>query len=149
MASRARRAWRGQKQRVRALVAELGVGRWVTVGDPVYGDEKWELMANAVACIFPSRWDACPVAVAEAAAVGVPTLVTRYPLANFLASRGAAMQVDPDASSIADGIPRLLSPDAPVVGKKAAEIARRHLSWDAVARSWLEQLHDILAPLPT
>lgn len=139
--------WRGRKQRIRALVTELGVGQWVTVGDPVYGDEKWELMSTAAGCVYPSRWDACPVAVMEAAAAGVPTLVTRYPLANFLASRDAAIQVDPDASSIADGILRLMSPMAREAGRNAAEIARRHLSWDAVARSWLDQLLPLLPPL--
>jgi glycosyltransferase involved in cell wall biosynthesis len=138
--------WRGRKQRVRALVTELGIDKWVTVGDPVYGDEKWKLMATAAGCVYPSRWDACPVAVMEAAAAGVPTLVTRYPLANFLASREAAIQVDPDASSIADGILRLMSPIARKAGRNGADVARRHLSWDAVARSWLGQLLPLLPP---
>ncbi len=139
--------WRNHKQEVRSLVRDLGVERWVTIADPVYGDEKWELISKAGGCVYPSRWDACPVAVAEAAAVGVPTLVTRYPLANLLASRDAAIQVDPDASSIAVGILRLMSSAAPGVGRNAAAVARRHLSWDAVARSWLEQLRGLLDPL--
>ncbi|MGH9891345.1 MAG: glycosyltransferase [bacterium] len=138
--------WRNQKQGVHRLVSELGVERWVAIGDSVYGDEKWELMSKAGGCVYPSRWDACPVAVSEAAAVGVPTLVTHYPLGNFLASKEAAIQVDPDPSSIADGIVRLTSSQAAAVGSNAASVARRHLSWDAVARSWLDQLRGLLDP---
>ena len=40
-----------------------------------------------------SRWDACPNAVLEAVALGVPTLVTPYPLGRFLARR-----IDPGVS---------------------------------------------------
>ena len=34
--------WRNQKNELRRLVGQLGIGRWVTIGDPVYGDEKWQ-----------------------------------------------------------------------------------------------------------
>lgn len=136
--------WRDHKEKVRRLVRELGIERWVVIGDPVYGDEKWQLISDASACVYPSRWDACPVAVAEAAAVGVPTLVTRYPLGNFLAARNAAIQVDPDARSIAEAIPRLMSSENVELGRNAAAVARSHLSWDAVAASWLQQLREVI-----
>ncbi len=136
--------WRNHKEKVRGLVRELGIEPWVTIGDPVYGEEKWRLISNAGACVYPSRWDACPVAVSEAAALGVPTLVTRYPLGNFLAARGAAIQVDPTVSSIAEAIPQLMSPETVELRRTAADVARRHLSWDAVASSWLEQLQGLI-----
>jgi glycosyltransferase involved in cell wall biosynthesis len=136
--------WRNGKQRTEELVRRLGIGRWVAIGDPIYGEEKWRLISEARACIYPSRWDACPVAVSEAAAVGAPILVTRYPLGNFLAARDAAIQADPDAGSIADAIPRLLSDGSRETGQAASMVARRHLSWDAAATSWLEQLRGLL-----
>ena len=136
--------WRNQKDRVRRLVHELEIERWVTVGDPVYGEEKWRLISDASACVYPSRWDACPVAVSEAAAVGVPTLVTNYPSGNFLAGKGAAIQVDSNASSIAEGIPRLLSPETAEIGRNASVVARSHLSWNAVATSWLKQFRGLI-----
>jgi glycosyltransferase involved in cell wall biosynthesis len=138
--------WRNQKQKLGALAQELDLDRWVTLGDPVYGDAKWELMRKATACVYPSRWDACPVAVSEAAAIGVPMLVTRYPLANLLASSGAAIQVDAEAPCLAAGIAGLLNADLEDLGRRAAELARRELSWDAVARSWLDQLQRLLYP---
>ena len=86
---------RGGMEALRDLVRDLAVGGSVQLGDPVYGDEKWDLMRRAAGFVHPSRWDACPVSVAEAAAVGVPILVTRYPLGNFFAAEDAAIQVDP------------------------------------------------------
>lgn len=136
--------WRGQKDFVRHLIGELKVERWVTIGDPIYGEEKWDLMSRARGCIYPSRWDACPVAVAEAAALGVPLLVARYPLGNFLASNEAAIQADPDVSSISRGILRLMSREGSVVAKNAKPLARSRLSWDAVAESWIQQLESLL-----
>ena len=72
--------WRGQRGAVRQLVRELEVERWITIGDPVYGQEKWELIRRAAGCVYPSRSDACSVAVSESVALGVPTLVARIPV---------------------------------------------------------------------
>jgi glycosyltransferase involved in cell wall biosynthesis len=136
--------WRNGKQQMRDLVRRLGVDDWVRIEDPVYGDEKWRLIAEADACVYPSRWDACPVAVSEAAAIGAPILVTRYPLGNFLAANGAAVQVDPHPERIAEAIPRLLSTDARDLGMTASVVAQRHLSWDAVTTLWLQQVRRLI-----
>lgn len=137
--------WRNDKRRLRTMVRDLGLDRWIAIGDPVHGDDKGEVIARARGCVYPSRWDACPVAVMEAAAAGVPTVVARYPLGTFLAGRSAAYQVDPEPRAIAAGIASVLGPAAGRVGATAADVARRHLSWDAVASSWLDQLGSVLA----
>jgi len=137
--------WRGQKAIVRDLVRELDVEHWIRIGEPIYGDEKWELIRRAAGCVFPSRSDACPVAVSEAAAVGVPTLVAGYPLGDFLTSQKAAVRVEHEPSSIADGISFLTSVEAPELGAQARSVARQSLSWEAVTRSWTVQLSSILA----
>jgi glycosyltransferase involved in cell wall biosynthesis len=136
--------WRNQKEQLRTLAEELGLGRWVTLGEPIYGEVKWDAIRMASGCVYPSRWDACPVAVSEAAAMGVPMVVTRYPLANLLGSNDAAIQVDADPASVADGIRVLLSTDAEDLGSNAAAVARTHLSWDSVAGAWLQQLAEIV-----
>jgi glycosyltransferase involved in cell wall biosynthesis len=137
--------WRGQKARVRDLVRELDVEQWIRIGEPIYGDEKWELIGRAAGCVFPSRSDACPVAVSEAAALGVPTLVAGYPLGEFLATRNAAVRVEHEPSSVADGIALLISAQAPELGARARSVARQSLSWEAVTRSWTVQVSSILA----
>jgi glycosyltransferase involved in cell wall biosynthesis len=136
--------WRGQKDRLRDLVHELEVERWIRIGEPIYGDAKWELIRRAAGCVFPSRSDACPVAVLEAAAMGVPTIVAGYPLGDFLASRNAAVRVEHDPSSVADGMAHLTSSKGRGAGARAMIVARQSLSWHAVARSWMTQLRNLL-----
>jgi glycosyltransferase involved in cell wall biosynthesis len=137
--------WRGQRARVGALVRDFDVERWIKIGGPIYGDEKWELISRAAGCVFPSRSDACPVAVSEAAALGVPTLVAGYPLGDFLAARHAAVRVEHEPSSVADGMASLTSPQASELGARARSVARQSLSWEAVTRSWVVQVSSILA----
>ena len=96
--------WRNQKHQLRTLVAHLDLEAWVILGDPIYGEEKWKTMMMASGGIYPSRWDACPGAVLEAAAIGMPMVLTRYPLANMLGSKDAALQADVNPQSIAEGI---------------------------------------------
>ena len=137
--------WRSQKEVVQALVRELDLGRWVHIGDPVYGDDKWELIRRSTACVYPSRWEGCSMAVLEAISLGVPTLVTPYAMGESLANDGAVIRAGWSPRDIADGILRLRSPEAREVGRRASEIARTKFDWRTVAESWLRQVADRIA----
>lgn len=136
--------WRGGKRRVADLVAELDVGDRVLVGDAVYGAEKWALLRQAAGFVYPSRWEGFGNSPAEAAALGVPVLVTPYALGRYLAERGAALLAEPTPGSLAEGLTRLRSPEAAAVGVRAAELVEAELTWDAVARSWLDQAKELV-----
>lgn len=136
--------WQDQKEGVRKLVRELEVERWIKIGDPVHGEEKWELIRRAAGSVYPSRSDACSVAVSESVALGVPTLVAGYPLGNFLAAHDAAVRVEHDARSVADGMALLRSSEGSSVGARGRVVARQYLSWDAVAHSWMVQLDRLM-----
>lgn len=136
--------WRARKAKVAALVRELGLQEWVTVGEAVYGDDKRAMLAAASGFVYPSRWDACPNSTLEAVSLGIPTLVTPYPLGRFFAAQGGALLAQPDPAGLADGLRRLATPEAPEAGRTGAQVVRSQLSWDAVARSWLAQLEAIL-----
>ena len=139
------RDWHGGRIVVERLVRELDLEDSVTVGDPVYGEAKWRLMAQAIGFVYPSRWDASPVAVAEAASIGIPTLVADYPMGRFLSSRGGALLIDLTPSGVKAGIAWLGSAEAGECGSRGREVARRELSWDHMASSWLEQMRSLLA----
>ena len=134
--------WVGGKSRVVAMIERLRLGAHVTVGEPVYGDDKWDLIERAVALVYPSRWEGFGNSLAEAAAAGVPTLATPYPLARYLEERGACLVVEPDPAALAEGLRSLghdeVASDGP--GPRAREIVSAELDWDAVARAWLRQL---------
>lgn len=135
--------WRGGKDVVRALVSDLGAGDRVVIGDPVYGGDKWALLCAATGFVYPSRWEGFGNSTAEAAAAGVPTLVTPYPLGRHLAAGGAALLSDATVEGLRDGLQRLCSSQAGGVGARAAEMVREELTWEAVARNWLVQLAEL------
>lgn len=132
--------WRGGKDALRALIRELGVTDRVIVGGAVYDDDKWQLLRAATGFVYPSRWEGFGNSTAEAAALGVPTLVTPYPLGLYLARRDAAVLADADVPAISEGLQRLSSPQAGDVGRRAAQVVREELTWEAVAASWLQQV---------
>lgn len=136
--------WRGRKQKVREMVKHLGLDRWVTIGDSVHGEAKRELLAKARGFVYPSRWDACPNSVLEAVSHEVPTLATPYPLGSTLAGKGGAFLAESSASGLADGLCRLVSPEASTVGRTGGRLAREEFSWDHVAQSWLSQVRALL-----
>jgi glycosyltransferase involved in cell wall biosynthesis len=136
--------WVGGKDRVARLVAELGLDDWVTLGDPVYGREKWDLITRAAAFCYPSRWEGFGNSAAEAVAAGVPTLVTPYPFGRWLDDRGSAVMVEASPAGLAEGLRHVLGPDARARAEHGRRVLEAELTWDAVARSWLDQVRSVL-----
>jgi glycosyltransferase involved in cell wall biosynthesis len=137
--------WRGRKAAVSGIVQDLGLGKDVSVEPPLHGDAKWAALARARGFMYPSRWEAFGVAVAEAVSIGVPTLVTPFPLGRFLAARGGAISRAPEPRALADGVRRLLEPDSASIGRRGAGVIREELAWDRVVGSWLRQVGALLA----
>ena len=137
--------WRGKKTSVTELVRDLGLRPWVEVRDAVYGADKWNTIAAAAGFVYPSRWEGFGNSVAEACAVGVPTLTTPYPLGRFLAARGGALVAEGTPRGLAGGLVKLLDEDiAPEIGRTGAKVVREELSWDAVGKSWVDQVGALL-----
>lgn len=136
--------WRGRKHGVVEKVRDIGLDPWIEVGPPVYGDEKVEVLSKAAGFVYPSRWEGCGNSVLEAVAMGVPTLVTPYPLGEVLASRGGAFLADASPAGMAEGLPKLTTSDAAAVGRRGAEVVRDEFSWPIVVRSWLSQLETLI-----
>lgn len=134
----------GGKEAIRARVRRLALEPWVVVGEPVYGAEKEELMARAAGFVYPSRWEAFGNSVAEAAALGVPALVTPYPLGRHLADRGGAILAEADPASLAEGLRALGGRETTGIGRRAAEIVRREITWERTARQWLDQVERLV-----
>jgi glycosyltransferase involved in cell wall biosynthesis len=128
------------KDSIRHMVRSLGLEPWISVEEPVHGRAKFELMSRAIGFVYPSRWEGFGNSVAEAIAVGVPTVVTPYPFGRHLARRGAAILAQPTPHGLAEGLRALRSPEAAAIGARGATVAREDLAWDSVARSWLTQV---------
>lgn len=136
--------WAGGKERVVRLVEELSLQGSVTIGEPVYGAEKWELISRAAAFVYPSRWEGFGNSVAEAVVAGVPTLVTPYPFGRYLAYRGAAVMAACTPEGIAGGLREVLTPAAVEGGRRGSRLLREEFSWNAIACSWLRQVEAVV-----
>lgn len=134
----------GGRAVVARLVRSLGLESWVTCGEPVYGAAKLSLLSRCAGFVYPSRWEGFGNSVAESVALGVPTLVTPYPLGRYLADRRGAILADPTVASLADGVRRLLSSDASTVGRQGALIVREEFAWERVVPCWLSQVQALL-----
>ena len=135
----------GGNEAVRRMVEQLAIGDAVAIGEPVHGTAKWELLSRAIGFVYPSRWEAFGNSVAEAAALGVPTLTTPYPFGQFLAARGGAFVADANPAALAEGLRALRSPAARATGGRGARVVRECMPWDIVTRSWLEQTEAVLS----
>jgi glycosyltransferase involved in cell wall biosynthesis len=132
------------KAKVSRTIRRSGLEPWVEVGEPVHGADKLDLLSRAVGFAYPSRWEGFGNSVAEAVSLGVPTLVTPYPLGRSLGSRGAAFLAEATPQALANGLRALASPEAGEVGRRGAQLASEELVWSKVARSWLRQVEAVL-----
>ena len=139
--------WRNRKGRVAEMVNAMGLDEWVRIGDAVYGRDKFDLLSRASGFVYPSRWEAFGNSVAEAAALGVPVLTTTYPLGLYLAERSAGVAKQPEPAALATGISEITGPTSARMGSNARRVAAEELSWDAVVRSWLSQVEQLLRPI--
>jgi glycosyltransferase involved in cell wall biosynthesis len=137
--------WRGGRQQTLALARSLGLEKSVTVGAPLYGDDKWAALRECGLFVFPSRWDAQSVMLLEAAAAGAPLLATNTtPFGRYLEARQAAVVVEATPQALAAGLQRGGSPAAASLGAAAAELARTTFSWPAAAESYVRQVAALL-----
>lgn len=135
---------RGGRRFLAHLAASLDLAPWVAIGEGVYGDAKESLLRQALGFVYPSRWEAFGNAPAEAAALGVPTLVTPYPLGRYLAERGAAILAEPTPECLAMGLSVFSSDTVADIGARGAHLVREAFGWETVAASWLRQVQPLL-----
>lgn len=135
--------WVGGKQRVKELVSHLHLDAVVSVGAPLYGDEKWRMIEQASGLVYLSRWEGFGNSLAEAGALGVPILATPYPLAEYLAGQGACLLVGSSPDEIAAGLGRLLGDEGRATGARARDVLRSEFTWDAIAARWLDQVQEL------
>jgi glycosyltransferase involved in cell wall biosynthesis len=129
--------WRDGRRQILELVRDLGLAAWVKVEAPVYAEKKWSALRSATAFVYPSRWEGFGNSVAEAAALGVPLLVTPYPFGRLLHQRGGAVLAPATVDGLAEGLQAVAG--AASVGARARQLVLNEMSWDHVGRSWLAQ----------
>jgi poly(glycerol-phosphate) alpha-glucosyltransferase len=99
----------GHEQEMRSLAIKLGLENAVIFLGPLYGDAKKKAMAGSDAFVLPSFSEGFSMAVLEAAACGLPVILT--PQCNFpeLAAASGAIEIQPEVAGCEKGLRQMFS----------------------------------------
>jgi len=132
----------GHEPQLKQHVRDAGLEDSVSFLGPQFGDDKAAAFAHADAFILPSYSEGFPMAVLEAWSYALPVLKTRACNIPNAFDAGAALEVEPDPDSIADGLrrfTRLPAGEQEAIGRKGRALVEERYTWPRVAR----QMHDV------
>jgi poly(glycerol-phosphate) alpha-glucosyltransferase len=146
--------------------AELTIAGWGSPGDvaalearlqrapgsvrfvgPVHGDAKQALLARARFVVLASHSEGLPMAILEAWAAGIPTVMTAACHLPEGFAAGAALECETGPASIAAALGRALALDEPgwlAMSKAALGLARGTFSAEQVMRHWVGAYRDLI-----
>ncbi len=128
-----------------AQIAELGLGDRVQFLGYAPIDQLPVLLNQAIALVFPTRWEGFGIPALEAMACGTPVITSR--LASLPEVTGdAALLIDPDRpAAIADAMVQLAIDSALWQDLRQRSLDRaRHFSWAKTANATIEVLQRFL-----
>lgn len=119
-----------------SLATELGIAGRVSWPGPQAGPNKDAALSRAALLVLPSLSESFGNVVLEAMAAGTPAIVTPGVGArDVVEASGGGEVVEDSEASLASAIDRLLRDvhERVAMGRRAAEYAREHCSWSAIA----------------
>ncbi|MBK7643649.1 MAG: glycosyltransferase family 4 protein [Planctomycetes bacterium] len=141
------------EHKLRTQCARLGLVERVEFHGERFGEDKQRLLEDCDAFLHPSRHEGMPMSVLEAAARGLPCVLSRETnLAEDFESAGAGLVLDPlDAPAIAAALLRcdeLLAAGALArMGHAARSLARERFEIGALAARSLRELYGAATPV--
>jgi glycosyltransferase involved in cell wall biosynthesis len=141
----------GYQSTLMAQARTLGIADRVLFIGPVIDRHKWALYAGAQLFLLPSYNENFGNVVAEAMAMACPVVVTpEVGIAPLVRATGAGIVTDGAPEKLAAVIQELLLD--PVrrleMGRRGAEAARLHLSWNDIAAATETLYREVLRPAP-
>lgn len=126
----------GHEQEMRALAVKLGLEKSVIFLGPLHGAAKKKVLAGSDLFVLPSFSEGFSMAILEAAAAGLPVLLT--PQCNFseLAAAGGGVEAHPEAASCEKGLRQMISLSdtaRKAMGGRARRLIQQHYTWAAVS----------------
>lgn len=127
----------GHERELRSLVEEVGLKNSVLFEGPKFGRDKGLALAEASVFILPSFSEGLPIAVLEAWQAGLPVVMTKFCNLDVGFTCNSAIEINPDATSIRDGLIRILSMSDKQrldMGLNGQRLVEEQFSWDGVAQ---------------
>jgi poly(glycerol-phosphate) alpha-glucosyltransferase len=108
---------------------------------PLHGQEKLAALGNSELFVLPSFSEGFSMAVLEAAAAGLPVMLT--PQCNFpeLAQAGGAVEVSPDLAGCEAGLRKVLGladAERRAMGERGRNLVMSSYTWPRIAAQMLE-----------
>ncbi|HQR06094.1 MAG TPA: glycosyltransferase [Gemmatales bacterium] len=140
----------GDEGRLKKLAATLGIAPWVIFAGPVYGDDRFSLLAEADLVGLTSHYECNSVTATEALAVGGAVLATEGSSLRHAALAGAAKVVPRTAEAYAKALHDLLYDERQLrnLRKSARLYAQRQLNWDRLVVPLVELYRKIAMQQP-
>lgn len=126
----------GHSDILRRAISAVGLQDRVRLEGPVFGEEKFEIMARASLFVLPSLHENFAVTVAESLAVETPVISSKGAPWRGLESHGCGWWIDHGVDPLAASLGRsmALKPEArAAMGKRGREWMRRDFAWDGIA----------------
>ena len=132
---------------LKALSKDLLTDKSVFFTGPLYGEAKKQILSASDVFILPSFSEGFSMAILEAAAIGLPVLLT--PECNFpeLVKSNAAIEISQDVSSIETGLRQILAlPEnqRKAIGQRGQELIKEAYTWPSIT-SQMCQIYNWLA----
>jgi glycosyltransferase involved in cell wall biosynthesis len=153
-------AWHDTEEEIRQMAQALDIQDELLMPGAMFEPDKFHAFASADVLVYPSRWEATPLAVIEAATCGLTGILSKAAsLDRMLTDADAAIEVELDPEKWANAI-RTMDQKSKAelleMGSRAARIVRENFRWDKTAAILLDayevQLsharHHRAAPLP-
>lgn len=138
----------GLRQMAERRVAAAGIGQRVVFTGMVTGEDKRIVLGGSDIFLLPSQSENFGIAVVEAAACGIPVVISdRVNLWRDFHEAEAALVAPPAAAPFAAHLRWLLDhpADAAAKGRRGADFVRRHFTWDALGASYEAMYRNALA----
>jgi poly(glycerol-phosphate) alpha-glucosyltransferase len=139
------------EQELKAFSRGLILDQSVVFLGPLYGEEKKQILALADVFVLPSFSEGFSMAILEAAAAGLPVLLTGE--CNFpeLSKANAAVEISPDSAGIESSLRQVLGlPEAQrnEMGRRGQVLVKQGYTWPLIARQMCQVYEWLLGSGP-
>jgi len=141
----------GMLETVQSLARDLNIASRLTFTGPLFGRDRFEIMVDAdVFVITPNIFEETSQASIEAAATGLPVVVTEQADIPFLEAAGGGFVVPRTESAVITALRSIVTSreHARSTGVRARQLMFERFTWDAVARQ-LEGIFESIRPART
>ncbi len=137
----------GTEQRVKQMIAELGIEGSVTFAGMLKGAEKWSALKAADAFVLPSRSEGLSVSVLEAMGIGLPVIVSSRCNVAEVRRNECGWAIEPNVFELTDALGQYFESnvaDRKRFGANGRRVVEQIYSWDSVGRQ-MSAVYECLA----